>query len=470
MTSSDITRRPSRRPLGRRVSAPTGVNGRSEVGEKLRDARELRGVDLFRVERDTKIRSKFLADLEEGDYADLPGDVYTRGFLRNYATYLGLDPDEIEEEWRQEAGEMKPLRPALIGPQPLTISRRMVFQQSHLVIAVVVVIVLVVATYFGFQLSRYLSYPTLAVDAAGPTPVTVPLGTTNYVLKGNATPGTTVLIAWNGNDPKTVIADDSGVWTFQAVLQAGPNQFDITAKNLDTSHASGTVRMIINVPVPTPTPLVPQVAFMSPADGATVANGNVTVTGNASDVSSVTLTPTWLGPPLAANATIPPPTASPSAPAAGSSVAPSGSTGPSPTPGPQPTSVSPGADGTFTFTLKLGPGRWQLVMVGADAKGARTGQLLRTVNVPYTGVNVVVQVKGAPSWLKYFKDGVAVDSSIYPDGWTATVVGKSTVCLYAGAPGSVVFTANGNSYGPISSFGGQRVLIDVNGPKYTSQC
>ncbi len=35
--------------------------------------------------------------------------MYTRGFLRNYATYLGLDPDEIEEEWRQEAGEIRPL-------------------------------------------------------------------------------------------------------------------------------------------------------------------------------------------------------------------------------------------------------------------------------------------------------------------------------------------------------------------------
>ena len=67
----------------------------------MRDAREAKGVDLFRVERDTKIRSKFLAALEDGDFADLPGDVYARGFLRNYASYLGLDADEVEEEWRR---------------------------------------------------------------------------------------------------------------------------------------------------------------------------------------------------------------------------------------------------------------------------------------------------------------------------------------------------------------------------------
>ena len=92
--------------------------------------------------------------------------MYTRGFLRNYATYLGLDADEIEEEWRREAGDRAPISQLIVGPQPLTIRRGVRFQRSHLVIAVVAVIVLLVAGYFGFQLTRYLSYPTLAVAPA----------------------------------------------------------------------------------------------------------------------------------------------------------------------------------------------------------------------------------------------------------------------------------------------------------------
>ncbi len=59
-----------------------------------------------------------------------------------------------------------------------------------------------------------------------------------------------MLIAWNGQDPKTVIADDSGHWTYTAPLQGGSNQFDITAENLDTSHASATVRRIVAGPDP----------------------------------------------------------------------------------------------------------------------------------------------------------------------------------------------------------------------------
>ena len=57
--------------------------------ERLYAARERKGVDLYRAERDTKIRARYLAALERGDYRELPGAVYTKGFLRNYALYLG---------------------------------------------------------------------------------------------------------------------------------------------------------------------------------------------------------------------------------------------------------------------------------------------------------------------------------------------------------------------------------------------
>ena len=53
--------------------------------ERLYAARERKGVDLYRAERDTKIRARYLGALERGDYKDLPGAVYTKGFLRNYA-------------------------------------------------------------------------------------------------------------------------------------------------------------------------------------------------------------------------------------------------------------------------------------------------------------------------------------------------------------------------------------------------
>jgi hypothetical protein len=62
--------------------------------ERLVAARERKGVDIYRAERDTKIRARYLEALEHGDYRELPGAVYTKGFLRNYALYLGLDPED----------------------------------------------------------------------------------------------------------------------------------------------------------------------------------------------------------------------------------------------------------------------------------------------------------------------------------------------------------------------------------------
>src|SRR5664279_5269718 len=224
MTGSFPTRRPPRRTIGHKGAAGSGRGSRSSVGDRLREAREDKGVDLFRVERDTKIRHKFLAALEDGDFADLPGDVYARGFLRNYASYLGLDADDVEEEWRREAGAATPARePAFVGPRPLTMRRGIVFQRSHLAIVGVVIIVAVVGIYFGYQVTRFLSYPTVGVTSPDKARIMLPSGTDGYPLTGTSTPGATIQISWDSQAAKTTIADETGHWSYTAILQPGAN-------------------------------------------------------------------------------------------------------------------------------------------------------------------------------------------------------------------------------------------------------
>jgi cytoskeletal protein RodZ len=481
MTSTNPPRRvATRRPVGFRAghggSEPSG-NGRSPVGEQLRSARDVKGVDLHRVERDTKIRIKYLEALESGDFGDLPGEVYTRGFLRNYATYLGLDADEIVDEWRQEAGEPEPFRPKLAGPQPITIRRGVVLQRSHAIILVVVLIVAAVGSYFGFQVTRFLQYPSVAVsDPSGQQTLQLPPGTTSYVLKGTATPGTTVLVSWDGQDATTVLVDESGHWTYTALLHFGSNQFDITAKNLDTSHASSTSRVIIQVPVVTPSPPEPEIAFVLPADGSSVKDGAVNVSGTSSLITSVTVTPTYLGPPPAPGATIPPaPTPAPSvssAPSASSGTSPGASGGPSPSAGPTPATIKAAADGSFVFSLQLSPGRWQLTLLGVDANGQAAPSVSHTVVVPYKGLNIVIQIKGSNACPNYFVDGGAQQGGCSDDGTTVTVTANKTFCINVpGRPNYVFLTVNGTALGAVSKFGGQRVYIDTtSGAKRVSSC
>jgi hypothetical protein len=250
------------------------------------------------------------------------------------------------------------------------------------------------------------------------------------------------------------------------LLHSDTNQFDITAKNLDTDHASPSSRVIILVPVVTPSPPHPEVAFVTPADGASAKDGTVSVTGTSTLVGSVTLTPTYLGPPPAPGATIPPtPTQGSgvsSTPTAGSTGSPGASAGPTASPGPTPATVNPGTDGSFTFALKLTPGRWQLTLTGSSANGQTAGPVLRTVVVPYKGLYVVIEVKGGPAWMRYAGDGAAIGTSTYPDGYTATLTLNKWFCvLVTGQPGRVFVTVNGTSLGPVSKYGGTHLYVDT---------
>lgn len=66
-----------------------------ELGEYLRREREERGITLDEIQSVTKIRLRYLEALEQGDFHVIPGQVYVRGFLQNYASFIGLDPAEI---------------------------------------------------------------------------------------------------------------------------------------------------------------------------------------------------------------------------------------------------------------------------------------------------------------------------------------------------------------------------------------
>lgn len=67
----------------------------AEIGQKLQAQRELLGLSLDDVERHTHLRRHHLEALESGKLAALPSPVQGRGMLKNYADFLGLDPDPV---------------------------------------------------------------------------------------------------------------------------------------------------------------------------------------------------------------------------------------------------------------------------------------------------------------------------------------------------------------------------------------
>lgn len=70
-----------------------------EIGRKLRETREQLGLTLEEAERTIRIRSSLLGALERGEFDSLPSATQARGFLHNYAEFLGIDPEELLRQY-----------------------------------------------------------------------------------------------------------------------------------------------------------------------------------------------------------------------------------------------------------------------------------------------------------------------------------------------------------------------------------
>ena len=70
-----------------------------ELGSLLREAREAKGLTLAEVQDEIRISSKYLEALENGQYENLPTQVHVKGYLRNYARFLNLDPKPLIDRY-----------------------------------------------------------------------------------------------------------------------------------------------------------------------------------------------------------------------------------------------------------------------------------------------------------------------------------------------------------------------------------
>ncbi|WP_281658018.1 helix-turn-helix domain-containing protein [Halobacillus sp. Cin3] len=73
-----------------------------EIGARLKEARETKGLSLEDLQETTKIQKRYLQAIESNDFQVLPGKFYTRAFIREYASAVGLDPEQVMEEHKNE--------------------------------------------------------------------------------------------------------------------------------------------------------------------------------------------------------------------------------------------------------------------------------------------------------------------------------------------------------------------------------
>jgi cytoskeleton protein RodZ len=88
------------------------------TGQILRENRERKNISISEVALSTKINGRTLTAMEDGNLDQLPPKTFLRGFVRAYATYLGLDVESVLSTFFEEMGTTKPNLPSsTIGPE-----------------------------------------------------------------------------------------------------------------------------------------------------------------------------------------------------------------------------------------------------------------------------------------------------------------------------------------------------------------
>ena len=78
----------------------------AELGEELRRERVRRNLTFKDVEQVLHIKTTYLEAIEDGNYDIIPGQVYVKGFIRNYGNYLDLDGDRLVKAYQSQVGDI----------------------------------------------------------------------------------------------------------------------------------------------------------------------------------------------------------------------------------------------------------------------------------------------------------------------------------------------------------------------------
>ncbi|WP_192988227.1 helix-turn-helix domain-containing protein [Carnobacterium mobile] len=130
----------------------------NEIGEKLQEARKAKGYTLDDLQQMTKIQKRYLIAIEEGNYNVMPGKFYARAFIKQYADTVGLNGDQLleeytdtvphthDEEYVEKVSSSQTRSGNKTGNELLTKVR----DYLPTLIILLVVIVIAVAIYFAF--------------------------------------------------------------------------------------------------------------------------------------------------------------------------------------------------------------------------------------------------------------------------------------------------------------------------------
>lgn len=190
------------------------------VGEILKNAREKKKLTVDQVEKATKIRLKFILALEANRFDKLPGPTFARGFVKNYAAYLGLPTEETLAFYRRQANDNATLP---VAPQTIDTSKKGWLTPQRFTAVSIGLLLLIFFSYLAFSYWQFAGNPVLVVSS----PVNNLVMTQDSVeVIGKTDPGASLVI---NNEPVSVL--ENGSFDVKVPLSPGINTLTVVASN-----------------------------------------------------------------------------------------------------------------------------------------------------------------------------------------------------------------------------------------------
>ena len=197
------------------------------LGEKLKAAREARGVSIDQISGETNISGRYLEALEKEDFSPFPGEPYIQGFLKSYGEYLGFSADEVLSLYRalkiQE--QPVPMEQLLKNPSP-----------APKIIGGIVIVAAIAAIAFGA-----VTYLPILLEKP-PAPVQEIRMASEYALNADFLerrfyPGDSILVSEGSDNYKLIFASLSDAVTI--TTPGGPVMLDLGQEvTIDLNNSS----------------------------------------------------------------------------------------------------------------------------------------------------------------------------------------------------------------------------------------
>nr|MDP9362041.1 DUF4115 domain-containing protein [Acidobacteriota bacterium] len=242
----------------------------ASFGEELRREREIRGISLKEIADTTKISKRFLEAIERNDHKTLPAPVFTRGFVREYARYLGLNAEEMVDRYNFAAvGDDRIEQSAhldrLTTPQAPPIPRKKLPPKGipppyarvdrNVYILIIVIVALAGVSYWALKHRREShandEHPGVETKAvAVPVPVVPPQSAAAAPQPGGPEK---LLLSLEVNEPSVVILEADGHTVINDELRRGYHR-TVEAKDRfrfrTIGNAAGLTITLNDKPVP----------------------------------------------------------------------------------------------------------------------------------------------------------------------------------------------------------------------------